>query len=147
MNQIDKIKTVIEELGLSPIVEGDTVFFRYEMKNLLINVIDDDEKNESDKDNQYVSILYNCYYKIEPEEVEEVLVVCNKANRELRQIKTFVTEDFKNVCSSYEFWYLNDDDLKNSIKYGLVMCSVIRPWFYQQIAQIKNESVNQCNEE
>ena len=68
------------------------------------------------------------------------LVVCNKANRELRQIKTFLSEDMDVVSSSFEFWYLNNDDLRNSLKFALYMISHVRSWFVRELRNIKTES-------
>ena len=68
------------------------------------------------------------------------LVVCNKANRELRQIKTFLSEDLDAVSSSFEFWYLNNDDLRNSLKFALYMISHIRSWFYRELRNTMAES-------
>ena len=74
------------------------------------------------------------------EDVADVLVVCNKANRELRQIKTFLSEDMDVVSSSFEFWYLNNDDLRNSLKFALYMISHVRSWFVRELRNIKTES-------
>ena len=68
------------------------------------------------------------------------LVVCNKANRELRQIKTVLSENMDVVSSSFEFWYLNNDDLRNSLKFALYMISHVRSWFVRELRNIKTES-------
>ena len=44
------------------------------------------------------------------------------------------------VSSSFEFWYLNNDDLHNSLKFALYMISHVRSWFVRELRNIKTES-------
>ena len=143
MGKIETVCEILRDLGLEPEVVDGEIRVRYEMKYISIHIKDDTEDdNDEDKNSrdQYVNVSYAAYYGVKDDEVADVLVVCNKANRELRQLKTFVSEDLSYVSSSFEFWYLDNDDLRNSIKYALFMISHVRSWFFRELRRVQGET-------
>lgn len=141
MEKINLVYNILRNKGLNPVIEDDSIFVKYEMKSLLINVIEDDS-NENSEMGTYANVLFPGYYDLSEGEVPEVLLVCNKANRDLRQIKTFVAEDLTHVTSSFEFWFQNEDELENNLSHAFLMISHIRRWFYWELNKIREE----CND-
>lgn len=139
MEKINLVYNILRNKGLNPVIEDDSIFVKYEMKSLLINVIEDDS-NEKSEMGTYANVLFPGYYDLSEGEVPEVLLVCNKANRELRQIKTFVAEDLTHVTSSFEFWFQNEDELENNLSHAFLMISHIRRWFYRELEKMQEES-------
>ena len=137
MNRTEQIKEILEEMGLSPVVNGNSIEVTFEMKFLVINTTENEHNADEDED-KYINIQLNRLYDIQDEsEITEILVICNKLNRELRQIKTYISEDLSAVDSSFEFWFLDDADLRNNISTALYMFSYIRTYFYQSLREIR----------
>ena len=137
MNRTEQIKEILEEMGLSPVVNGNSIEVTFEMKFLVINTSENEPNADEDED-KYINIQLNRLYDIQDEsEITEILVICNKLNRELRQIKTYISEDLSAVDSSFEFWFLDDADLRNNISTALYMFSYIRTYFYQSLREIR----------
>lgn len=137
MNRTEQIKEILEEMGLSPVVNGNSIEVTFEMKFLVINTTENEPNADEDED-KYINIQLNRLYDIQDEsEITEILVICNKLNRELRQIKTYISEDLSAVDSSFEFWFLDDADLRNNISTALYMFSYIRTYFYQSLREIR----------
>lgn len=137
MNRTEQIKDILEEMGLSPVVNGNSIEVTFEMKFLVINTSENEPNADEDED-KYINIQLNRLYDIQDEsEITEILVICNKLNRELRQIKTYISEDLSAVDSSFEFWFLDDADLRNNISTALYMFSYIRTYFYQSLREIR----------
>ena len=128
---------ILEEMDLQPYVEEDYIEVKYEAKTLCIDYVVDETENGTTY--KYVSIQLPAFYMLGDEnEITEVLLTCNRINRELRQIKTYLTEDLQYVTSSFEFWFLNREDLRNSMKWALIMFSNIRPLFHKTLREIQS---------
>ena len=137
MKKSELVCSILKGMGLSPVLDGGFVVVAFEMKTLVINLLQDNENDNIDEEDKYITISLHDYYELSSEDdICEVMVACNRLNRELRQIKTYITEDFQHVSSSVEFWYLNEEDLKNSIDFALYMLSRIRPSFYHALRAI-----------
>ncbi len=139
MVKIETVCQILRDFELEPEVVDDAIYLKYEMKRLSIHLNEEDEDCENGGD-KYVNVLFPAFYGVMEDEVADVLVVCNKANRELRQIKTFLSEDLDFVNSSFEFWYYNENDLRNSLKYALFMISHVRSWFFRELKNVQAES-------
>lgn len=140
MRMIENVCQILRDFDLSPEIVDDAIQVRYEMKHIIIRLENKEETDEENAFDKYVNVAFPAFYRVSDEDVADVLVVCNKANRELRQIKTFLSEDMDVVSSSFEFWYLNNDDLRNSLKFALYMISHVRSWFVRELRNIKTES-------
>lgn len=144
MGKIETVCKILEGDGLKPSIEDGRILVRYEMKRLIISLSDDEDVEHPDK---YVNVAYPYFYDVDEGEIPDMLVLCNKANRELRQIKTFLSEDLNTVSSSFEFWYHDDDDLANSIHYALYMISHIRAWFMSELRKLQTSTDNPTESE
>ena len=111
MRMIENVCQILRDFDLSPEIVDDAIQVRYEMKHIIIRLEDKEETDDENAFDKYVNVAFPAFYRVSDEEVADVLVVCNKANRELRQIKTFLSEDMDVVSSSFEFWYLNNDEI------------------------------------
>ena len=139
MGKIETVCQILRDFGLEPEVVDDAICVKFEMKRISIHLNEEDEDCENAGD-KYVNVSFPAFYSVMEDEVADVLVVCNKANRELRQIKTFLSEDLDFVNSSFEFWYFNENDLRNSLKYALFMISHVRSWFFRELKNVQAES-------
>lgn len=140
MGMIENVCQILKDFDLEPEVVDNAIQVRYEMKHIVIRLEDKEDADDENAFDKYVNVAFPAFYRVNDEDVADVLVVCNKANRELRQIKTFLSEDLDAVSSSFEFWYLNNDDLRNSLKFALYMISHIRSWFYRELRNTMAES-------
>lgn len=126
---------ILEEMELKPYVDEDYIEVKYEAKTLVINY--DVDENEDSTKCKFISIQLPAFYMLGDEnEITEVLLTCNRINRELRQIKTYLTEDLQYVTSSFEYWFVNREDLRNSLEWALIMFSNIRPLFHKTLHEI-----------
>ena len=66
------------------------------------------------------------YFDIKEGDESLTLAVCNKMNRELKVVKTYLDENFKNVTSVCEFYYTDDSSLEDGIEKALQVLGVIR---------------------
>ena len=140
MGMIENVCQILKDFDLEPEVVDNAIQVRYEMKHIVIRLEDKEDADDENAFDKYLNVAFPAFYRVNDEDVADVLVVCNKANRELRQIKTFLSEDLDAVSSSFEFWYLNNDDLRNSLKFALYMISHIRSRFYRELRNTMTES-------
>lgn len=119
---MEKQKLVIkafEALGYKPIIddEGD-VMIRYQMKNIYaIN---------GDEDESYLVLTLLQFMEIEEDEEHIALTVCNKLTRELKLVKVYVDNTFKNISANCEFYYTDEESLKSNIEKSLKILGIIR---------------------
>ena len=105
MNKKELIFQTLEKMGHKPEIDGDgDIQVRYQMKNIFVFV--------GDEDDTYVVVLLPQFYEIAGGEEALVLATCNKVTRELKLVKVFVDQTFKNVSASCEFFYANEESLQ-----------------------------------
>ena len=63
---------------------------------------------------------------IEDGEEHIALATCNKITRELKLIKVYVEPTFKSVTANSEFYYTDEESLKNNIEQSLRILGVVR---------------------
>lgn len=137
MKQIEQICSILQGMGLAPAVDDNLIIVRFEMKTITIGVASSDADDNAQED-KFVTMLLGGIYEIDDEsEMVDLLLTCNKLNRDMRQVKTFITEDLKYINSSFEFWYCNEDDLKSSLGAGLFMFSSIKSYLYTALHYIR----------
>lgn len=141
MNRIELICQILREFGLNPEVEDSRVFFKFELKTLLVDVQEDtiDEVGEVHEDS-YIRVGFPHFYLLEQDEIMDALVVCSEVNRSMRLIKTFLSDEMDTICSSVDFNYTSEDDLRNSLQEALRALSQIKSWFYWRMAQMKKDT-------
>ena len=122
MTKKEQIAKVLEELGYKPQVDDDgDLMVRYQMKSIYAIVGDDDE--------QYVVLTIPQFFDIEEGEESVALTVCNKLTRELKLAKVYVDYTFKTVSANCEFYYTDEESLKDNIVRSLKFLGVVRTMY------------------
>ncbi len=119
MNKKELIVKVLEDMGFTPREDEDgDLVFRYQMKELFALVGDESE--------QYIVLIMPQFCEIEDGEEPIALATCNKITRELKLIKVYVEPTFKSVTANSEFYYTDEESLKNNIEHSLRILGVVR---------------------
>ena len=119
MTKKELIVKVLEDMGFRPHEDNDgDVTFRYQMKNIFAVVGDESE--------QYLVLIMPQFYEIEAGEEHIALAACNKITRELKLIKVYVDQTFKNVSANSEFYYTDEESMKNNIENSLRILGIVR---------------------
>ena len=122
MNKKELIVKVLEDMGFTPREDEDgDLVFRYQMKELFALVGDESE--------QYIVLIMPQFCEIEDGEEPIALATCNKITRELKLIKVYVEPTFKSVTANSEFYYTDEESLKNNIEQSLRILGVVRTQF------------------
>lgn len=132
MTKREKVVAALEALGYTPQIdnEGD-VMLRYQMKCIYVLV--------GDEDDNYVSVTLPQFYEIEDGEETLAMAVCNKMTREIKQAKTFIDQTLQNVSASCEFFYTDEECLKECLAHALDILGVIRSAFMRAKAELSEE--------
>ena len=119
MTKKELIVKVLEDLGFRPHEDEDgDLAFRYQMKNIFAVVGDDLE--------QYLVFIMPQFCEIEDGEEHIALATCNKITRELKLVKVYVDQTFKNVSANCEFYYTDEESMKNNIENSLRILGIVR---------------------
>lgn len=119
MTKKEEIIAALKRMGYNPEYDedGDIVLI-YQMKTLYLFPGKEDES--------YLSVMLPRYFDIKEGDESLTLAVCNKMNRELKVVKTYLDENFKTVTSVCEFYYTDDSSLEDGIENALNVLGVIR---------------------
>ena len=132
MNKKEMILQTLEKMGYKPEIDGDNdILVRYQMKNIYVFVDDEDES--------YVAVFLPQFHEIAEGEETLVLATCNKMTRELKLVKVFVDQTFKNVSASCEFFYANENSLEYSLDKSLKMMGIVRSQFKKNKTELSEE--------
>lgn len=124
MTKKELVAKAIEKLGYKPQTDEDGyLFVRYQMKYLYV-IARDEEEN-------YVSVIYPQFAEIAEGEDTLFLAVCNKLTRDVKFVKVYVDQTFKNVSASCEFFYTDEESLQECMERSLHVLGVIRSVFRQ----------------
>lgn len=122
MNKKELILQILEKMGYKPEIDNDgDIMFRFQMKSVFVMTGDEDEK--------YVSVMLPQFHEIVDGEETLVLAVCNKMTRELKLVKVYVDQTFKNVTATCEFFYANEETLEECLVHSLELLGVVRSVF------------------
>ena len=132
MNKKELILMTLENMGHSPEVdnEGD-IMLHYQMKTIYVLIGDDEEP--------YVSMMLPQFHEIEEGQETLILAICNKMTRELKMVKVYIDQTFKNVSATCEFFYTNEEALKQNLHQSLQILSVVRTVFRKDLAELTDE--------
>lgn len=130
MTKKELIQSVLERMNLKYETDDDgDIELRYQMKQIFIIMGDEDEN--------YLSVLLPQFHEIEEDQEAIDLATCNKMTRELKLVKVYVDQTFKNVSASAEFFYTDEESLEQNIRYALQMLSVVRSVFRRSRSELK----------
>lgn len=123
MTKSEMIRTALEELGYKPQVDDDgDLMIRYQMKSIFAIVGDEDEK--------YIILMLPQFAEMKEGEETLTFVVCNKMTRELKLAKVYIDQTFRNVSAACEFYYTDEEALKENIEKSLNILGIVRSVFH-----------------
>ena len=132
MSKKELILKIIEKMGYSQEVDNDgDIMLIYQMKQIYILTGDEDEP--------YVSVMLPQFHEIDEGQETLALATCNKMTRELKMAKVYIDQTFKNVTSTCEFFYDNEESLEQNLRNSLQMLGVVRTIFRNNIAELSGE--------
>lgn len=133
MTKKEQIVNVLERMGYKPKIdkEGD-IMLRYQLKTLFFLVNDDDEEN-------FVNVILPQFAEIDDGEETLYLAACNKVTRGTRMVKVYVDQTFKNITSSCEFYYANDESLEFNLQKSLSILAIIRTLYRNCIKELSED--------
>ena len=119
-------------MGYSPELDGDgDIMLHYQMKAIYVLTGDEDEP--------YISMMLPQFHEIDEGKETLVLAVCNKMTRELKLVKVYIDQTFKNVTATCEFFYANEEALEQNLRNSLQMLGVVRTVFRNDMAELADE--------
>ncbi len=122
MDKKELILSVLEKKGLKPEIDNDgDILIRYQMKSIFVIV--------GNVEDTYVAVLLPQFHEITDGEETLVLATCNKMTRDLKLVKVYVDQTFKNVSATCEFFYSDEKSLEESIGHSLELLGVVRSVF------------------
>ncbi len=129
MTKQELVYSVIQSMGYIPTIDNDgDIVFRYQMKDLYVMIGDDDDP--------YLSVVFPQFYEIEDGEDALVLAACNKITRDVKMAKVYIDQTFRNVSSSCEFFYTDEESLTQNITQSLRILGIIRTVFRNAKAEL-----------
>ena len=129
MTKQESITTTLEKMGYQPTVDDDgDITFRYQMKHLYVM--------NSEKEEPFVTLLFPQFTDVEEGKELLVLGVCNKLTRDLKLVKVYIDQTFKNVSASCDFYYTDEEALEDNLKRGLNVLSAIRTLFRKELSEL-----------
>ena len=132
MNKKELILKTLEKMGHSPEVDNDgDIMLHYQMKTIYVMTSDEEEP--------YISMMLPQFHEIEEGKETLVLAVCNKMTRELKLVKVYIDQTFKNVTATCEFFYANEESLEQNLRNSLQMLGVVRTVFRSDMAELSDE--------
>lgn len=122
MNKKEMILSILEKKGYKPETDNDgDILIRYQMKSVFVIV--------GNIEDTYVSVLLPQFHEIVDGEETLVLATCNKMTRDLKMVKVYVDQTFKNVSATCEFFFSDEKSLEENIEHSLELLGVVRSVF------------------
>ena len=132
MNKKELILKTLEKMGYSPELDSDgDIMLHYQMKAIYVMTGDEEEP--------YISMMLPQFHEIDEGKETLVLAVCNKMTRELKLVKVYIDQTFKNVTATCEFFYANEESLEQNLRNSLQMLGVVRTVFRNDMAELSEE--------
>lgn len=129
MTKREMIMAAIKEMGYNSEIDndGDVVFF-YQMKQIFALIGDENEN--------YLMLLLPKVAEVDEGEEPVILTTCNKITRELKLCKVYVDESFKLVNAVCEFYYADQETLKQFITNSVESLGSVRTLFRKTKADL-----------
>jgi hypothetical protein len=110
------------------------------VKKMLSKKSDEDHLCDvGDEEKPYISMMLPQFHEIKDGQETLVLAVCNKLTCELKLVKVYVDQTFKNVNATSEFFYANNETLKRNLRNSLQMLVVVGTVFRKDLAALSDE--------
>lgn len=133
MTKRETVMNALEAMGYKPQVDNDgDIYLYYQLKAIYVL-----ETQQEDSD--YLAVVLPMFYEMKEGEEVKTLAACNKATRELRQIKVFVDRTLKDVTASCEFYYCDEQCLRSQLERSLDYLGKIRTVFKNYMTEFDEE--------
>lgn len=132
MKKNELIMSSLEKMGYLPELDSDgDVLFCYQMKTVYVLI--------GDEEDSYISMMLPQFHEIEDGQETLMLAVCNKMTRELKMVKVYVDQTFKNVSATCEFFYANEEALEQNLHHSLQMLGIVRTMFKKDVEELTKD--------
>lgn len=132
MKKNELIMSILEKMGYLPELDSDgDVLFCYQMKTVYVLI--------GDEEDSYISMMLPQFHEIEDGQETLMLAVCNKMTRELKMVKVYVDQTFKNVSATCEFFYANEEALEQNLHHSLQMLGIVRTIFRKDLEELTED--------
>lgn len=132
MKKKDLIMSSLEKMGYSPELDSDgDVLFCYQMKTVYVLI--------GEEEDSYISMMLPQFHEIEDGQETLMLAICNKMTRELKMVKVYVDQTFKNVSATCEFFYANEEALEQNLHHSLQMLGIVRTIFRKDLEELTED--------
>lgn len=119
MTKKEMIMEAVEGLGYKARVDDDgDICVRYQMKDIYFLTGKEEE--------HFVSAVLPQFSEVEEGEETLALAVCNKVSREVKLAKVYIDQTLKNVTASCEFYYINEESLRDNVEHVLTILGMVR---------------------
>ncbi len=126
----EMLKSALESLGYKPQEDQDgDIFIRYQMKTLYFQA-------EESEEEPYAAVVLPQFHSFDEEEAIKTLTVCNKLTRELKMIKVVIDHTLRSTTAICEFYFTDEESLKNSLKHAIHIIGLIRMKFYETLREL-----------
>ncbi|HIT15858.1 MAG TPA: YbjN domain-containing protein [Candidatus Avimuribaculum pullicola] len=133
MTKKEMVISVLEELGFKPKEDEDgDLMVRYQLKNVYAMMGDADE--------HYVVFILPQFYEVDEGDEALAITACNKVTRELKMGKVYIDSTYKSATASCEFYFTDEESLKQNIEHSFNIMGIIRTVFRNAFDELKAAS-------
>ena len=133
MTKKEMVISVLEELDFKPKEDEDgDLMVRYQLKNVYAMMGDADE--------HYVVFILPQFYEVDEGDEALAITACNKVTRELKMGKVYIDSTYKSATASCEFYFTDEESLKQNIEHSFNIMGIIRTVFRNAIDELKAAS-------
>lgn len=133
MTKKEMIFEAFESFGLHPAYDEDgDVQVRYQMKSFYAHADDDDEDN-------FCMLVFPGACSVEEDQVQLMLMVCNRVSRELPCVTTFLEENLEYMTAIYSFYFTDQASLRYQLEKGLERLGIVRPLILKHVKELRDE--------
>ncbi len=124
MTKQETIMEALRSLGYSPHIDDDgDICLRYQLKTFYFMTNDDDE--------HYICITLPRFTGVEEGEETLNLAACNSVTRDRKLVKVYIDSSLSTVTATCEFFYTDQDSLKDCLDHAIRILGVTRSYFVQ----------------
>lgn len=127
MTKQELVMETLKQLGYRPSIDADgDVKFRHKMRTYYAQLGDREQE-----EHPFISLLLPNITEVEEEQITKLLLICNKASRQLKLVKMCLDENLSHLHASCEFFYRDQDSLREYLESSLKILSLVPIWVYE----------------
>lgn len=127
MTKQELVMETLKQMGYRPSIDDDgDVKFRHNMRTYYAQLGDREQE-----DHPFVSLLLPNITEVEEAQIPTMLLVCNKAARQLKLVKLCMDENLSRLHASCEFFYRDQDSLREYLEHSMKILSIMPIWVYE----------------